>query len=466
MLAIVHPDDRKAAFESMQFENITRDLQKKDRSEFHFRVVIDGETLYKRYTYAYLDEDREYVIISRVDETDTVEQLQAALEAAESANRAKSVFLSNMSHEIRTPMNAIIGLTHLTLADVALSPEATKNLEGIRDSGDYLLRLINDILDMSRIESGKFVMACEWYPAYEILNQCIEMISPAMEAKHITFEYSDGAKAMNIEYYVDALKTKQMIMNLLNNACKFTGEGGHVKLSFKNKSHDDTRSTDIIIVEDDGCGMSEDFLEKIFTPFAQERSESTSNIPGTGLGLALARRIARAMGGDITVESKLGVGSKFTIEFLYSYRIRQSEKSEPVRQPGDDLKKLRGKRILLCEDNDINTVIAKQLLESKGCLVDTAANGRLGVEAFTASASGHYAAILMDIRMPEMDGLEATRTIRALGRPDAKTIPIIAMSANAFNENIQASLDAGMNAHLIKPVEPEKMYKTVAELVE
>lgn len=262
LLAIVHPDDREAALESMKFENITRELQKKDRSEFHFRVVINGETLYKRYTYAYLDDNREYVIISRVDETETVEQLQAALEAAESANRAKSVFLSNMSHEIRTPMNAIIGLTHLTLADVALSPEATKNLEGIRDSGDYLLRLINDILDMSRIESGKFVMACEWYPAYEILNQCIEMISPAMEAKHITFEYSDGAKAMNIEYYVDALKTKQMIMNLLNNACKFTGEGGHVKLSFKNKTHDGKRYTDLIIVEDDGCGMSEEFWKR------------------------------------------------------------------------------------------------------------------------------------------------------------------------------------------------------------
>lgn len=172
------------------------------------------------------------------------------------------------------------------------------------------------------------------------------------------------------------------------------------------------------------------------------------------------------MGGDITVESRLGVGSKFTIEFPYNYRVRQSEKSGPLSRLNDGLEKLRGKRILLCEDNDINTVIAMKLLERKGCLVDTAANGLLGVEAFTASAPGHYAAILMDIRMPEMDGLEATRAIRALGRPDAATVPIIAMSANAFNENIQASLDAGMNAHLIKPVEPEKMYKTVAELVE
>ncbi|MCI2056598.1 MAG: PAS domain-containing protein [Oscillibacter sp.] len=463
LLAIVHPDDREITYSAMRIENLVHQLEDKNSAEFRYRVVIDGETKHKRCTYAYLNDNREYIILSRVDETETVQQMQAALEKAKSASRAKSTFLSNMSHEIRTPMNAIIGLTQLTLDDGALSADARGNLESIRDSSNYLLSIINEILDMSRIESGTFTLNCAWTPINEILSQCVEMMLPAMEAKHITFEYPSGTNALNYEYYVDGLKTKQMLMNLLNNACKFTGENGHIRLSFKNKCHDDNTSTDYVIVEDDGCGMSEAFLKRIFTPFAQERSTFSASAQGTGLGLALARQIARAMGGDITVESKLGIGSTFTIEFPYQYR--RSDKLAAAAGAGmiESQAALEGCRILLCEDNYLNTVIARKLLEQQGCIVDTAENGRLGVEQFAASKQGKYDAILMDIRMPEMDGLQAARAIRALDRPDAKAVPIIAMSANAFYEDVQESIEAGMNAHLTKPVDPQKMYHTLKE---
>ncbi len=468
MLVIIYPEDREKTFKAMQLENLTHRLEHKRSAEFSYRVVIDGRMMHKRCAFAYLDENKEYIILSRVDETETVQQMQTALEQAKSASHTKSAFLSNMSHEIRTPMNAIIGLTQLTLDDQQLSAEARVNMESIRDASDYLLNIINDILDMSRIENGKFKLDYKWVPANKIVDQCVKMMLPSMEAKHITFAYPSDQHLANFgyEYYVDELKSKQMLINLLNNACKFTDKGGHVKLSFKHKDHDDKKATDYIMVEDDGCGMSEAFLQRIFTPFAQERNNFSGSVQGTGLGLALARQIARSMGGDITVESKLGVGSIFTIKYSYRYRKCQEKKITAKSQLEAQPEKLAGKRILLCEDNYLNTVIAEKLLTRKGCVVDTAANGRLGIDKFTASAPGEYAAIIMDIRMPKLDGLQAAKIIRALNRADAKTIPIIAMSANAFNEDIKASLDAGMNAHLTKPVEPQKLYEMLAEQIE
>lgn len=216
-----------------------------------------------------------------------------------------------------------------------------------------------------------------------------------------------------------------------------------------------------ITIEDTGCGMSKEFLPRIFEPFAQEHNIYSGTALGTGLGMPLARQTALAMGGDITVESTPGVGSKFTITFPYRYRLYEREAQESTPKKKTSLDILKGARILLCEDNHLNTVIAKRLLERVGCIVDSAENGKLGTERFAASTPGTYQAVLMDIRMPEMDGLEAAKAIRALDRADALTVPIVAMSANAFDEDVKASLAAGMNDHLAKPVEPQKMYETL-----
>lgn len=283
---------------------------------------------------------------------------------------------------------------------------------------------------MSRIESGKFELHPEWVCPLDVLLPCIEMVRPAMQKKHITFSYPETlAQVRDIEYFVDVLKTKRMMMNLLNNACKFTGEGGHISLSFTNLGYDEKNSTDKIIVRDNGCGMSEEFLQRIFTPFEQESNGYAGAMQGTGLGLALARQTARAMGGDITVESKLGEGSAFTIIFPYQYRKATHHAAQPLAAETYDL---HGRHVLLAEDHPLNATIARKLLEKLSMIVEVVEDGKQAVDRFSSADPYYFDAILMDVRMPVMDGLQATAAIRALDRPDAMQIPIIAMTANAF----------------------------------
>ncbi|MCH3967904.1 MAG: PAS domain-containing protein [Atopobiaceae bacterium] len=474
-LASVDERDREAVCGFFDKDRLVEGLAAGPSTEVTYRSPDgSGHVRRKRIRASYLDSTHEDIVISRRDYTSVYEEeqeqrraLQKALEAAETASRAKGEFLSNMSHEIRTPMNAIIGMTHLALEEADDAEAVHHDLEYIKSSSDYLLSILNDILDMSRIESGTFELSCTWASPAEVLLPCIEMVRPAMEAKHITFEAPTLTKPIRYQYYVDVLKTQRMLMNLLNNACKFTAEGGHVSLRFKNLSQGESTAVDQIVVADDGCGMGEEFLTRIFTPFAQERNVYTGSVQGTGLGLVLARKIARAMGGDITVRSELGVGSTFTIIFPYHYRLTSEEGDVAVplheaKTPDKDgaatsAPDLAGARVLLCEDNRINAEVASRLLQKLGCLVDAEADGRAGVDRFCSSEPGTYDVILMDIRMPVMDGLEAARAIRASDHPDAGTVPIIAMSANAFEEDRQASLAAGMDAHLAKPVDPRQL---------
>ena len=522
--------------------------------------------------------------------------LADALAAAEQANSAKTAFLSNMSHEIRTPMNAIIGLNSLALRNENLPAETREYLEKIGGSARHLLGLINDILDMSRIESGRIVLRREEFSFRSMLEQINTMVMSQCSEKGLKYECQVLGGVS--DYYIgDDMKLKQVLINILSNAIKFTNAPGSVSLTVERTGTFQDQSTLRFVVRDTGIGIDSAFLPRVFDSFAQEDTTRSSKYGSTGLGMAITKSIVELMNGSISVESRKGEGSAFTViiplrnsahqgpvthyikpddmrvlivddeeiaaeharmvleevgiqadtcltgeDALHMLEVKHSrhtpynlvlldwkmpemdglEVARRIRSRYDNettiiiltsfnwdeimdealhigvdsfLAKplfasnvideferlarknnmslfkerkradLKGRRILLAEDILINAEIMKELLSMKEALIDHAENGRVAVEMFERSEPGSYAAVLMDVRMPEMDGLEATRAIRALNRPDAARVPIIAMTANAFDEDVQRSLRVGMNAHLSKPVEPELLYQTLEELI-
>ncbi len=524
------------------------------------------------------------------------EALEDALSAAEAANKAKTAFLSNMSHEIRTPMNAIIGLSSLALRHEALPAETKEYLNKIGESSRHLLGLINDILDMSRIESGRLVLRKEEFSFREMLEQINTMVMSQCREKGLKYECSVTGGVS--DYYIgDDMKLKQVLINILSNAIKFTDAPGSVTLSVEKTAKFEDQSTIRFAISDTGIGMSKEFISKIYEPFTQENASRNNKYGSTGLGMAITSNIIQLMNGTITVESEKGVGTTFTVtvtlkdsmnaeigtKFIKISEMRvlvvdddeiaaeharlvlnevgiradichngkdaldmleiEQTKHDPynlvlldwkmpemdglevakrIREKYDKettviiltsfnwdeimdeayhigvdsflakplfasnviseferiAKKnnmtlfkekaradLKGRKILLAEDIIINAEIMREILSIREIEMDHAANGRIALEMFDKSPVGYYDAVLMDVRMPEMDGLEATKRIRALDRPDVRIIPIIAMTANAFDEDVQRSLQVGMNAHLSKPVEPERLYQTLEELI-
>ena len=522
--------------------------------------------------------------------------LAEALASAEEANKAKTAFLSSMSHEIRTPMNAIIGLDSLALKDEGLSGQTREYLEKIGGSARHLLGLINDILDMSRIESGRLVLRKEEFSFQQMLEQINTMVMSQCADKGLRFECRVVGHVD--DYYIgDDMKLKQVLINILSNAIKFTEAPGSVTFTVEQSAAFDEQVSLRFRIRDTGIGMSKEFLPKVFDSFTQEDGARNSKYGSTGLGMAITRNIVEMMNGTISVESEKGVGTEFTVvvtlkkcrhkgpsrryinpsdlrvlvvddepvaaeharmvlddagimadvclsgaaalDMLEVAHTKMSpynlvlldwkmpemdgvETARHIRERYDNettviiltaynwdeimdealhigvdsflakplfasnvldefervarrndmslfrekqRAELKGRRVLLAEDIIINAEIMKQLISMREADIDHAENGRVAVEMFDHSPEGFYDAILMDIRMPEMDGLEATRAIRALRRPDAATIPIIAMTANAFDEDVQLSLQAGMNAHLSKPVEPEHLYQMLEELI-
>ncbi len=525
------------------------------------------------------------------------EALADALDMAEHANTAKTSFLSNMSHEIRTPMNAIIGLDNLALQDETLSEKTREYLENIGSSARHLLALINDILDMSRIESGRLTIRREEFSFAAMLEQINTMVMSQCRDKKLTYECRILNKVD--DYYIgDDMKLKEVLINILSNAIKFTDAPGSVTMTVERTAEFEEQSTLRFRVTDTGIGMDKDYIPKIFEPFSQEDGTTKNKYGSTGLGMAISRRIVEEMNGTISVESEKGVGSTFTVVVT----LRNCEHEGPVREdsidPGkmhvlvvdddeiaaeharmvldeagimadvctsgtdalrmmevqhtkqtpynlilmdwnmpemngletsrkirefygsestvvvvtaynwDDIEEdargvgvdsflakplfaaniveeferiarrnnmslfkekkrapLSGRKVLLAEDIEMNAEIMMDILEMEDVATDHAENGRIALQLFADSEPGTYSAILMDVRMPEMDGLEAAAAIRALSRPDAKEIPIIALTANAFDEDVQRSLQAGMNAHLTKPLEPEHLYQTLGELI-
>lgn len=460
------PEERDEYLAKANIDNIKKQLSKGSSYEFMFHMMKDDVCKTKKVRYILYGEDKEICLFIQNDITALIqeerkkrEELRAALKSAESANQYKSTFLSQMSHEIRTPMNAIIGMTRLA-ADSGDMMEKDEYIKKIAFSSDYLLGIINDILDMSRIESGKFDLHPEWGSSSEILKVCIDMLKPAMQEKNIEFIYPVVKSTYDLEYYVDSLRLQQIYMNLLNNAIKFTPPNGTITLEIHHIEHDEKISKDAVLISDTGCGMSEEFLTRIFQPFEQEQNPYSMQVQGTGLGLALVKKIITAMGGEITVQSKLGKGSTFMFTLSYRYRIAK-KKTNPVETISTE--NLKGKRVLLAEDHPLNREIAIKLLEKAGMSVESACDGQKAVDMFAKSVLNGYDIVLMDIRMPNMNGLDATRAIRRMERDDAKCVPIIAMTANAFDEDVRNSIEAGMDGHLAKPIEVDKMFMTIAK---
>ncbi len=455
--------------EQNSLPSIKKHLAKNSLYITSYSLLINGQLCYKRMAYSYPGNDKRSILCAVQDYTASQQQEQQqklalgnALAEAKRAGAAKSDFLSDMSHEIRTPMNSIIGMSKLAQDEVLNNPQlALRYLEQIDSSSDYLLGIINDILDMSRIESNKFELHYEWISPLEVIDSSVQMIESQMLKKGLHFHVVKPSKTHSgVEFYVDAMRTKQLLINLLNNAYKFTPEGGTVSLEIRNKSQENGNAVDEITVTDTGCGISKEFQEHIFEPFTQERNAETNAIQGTGLGLTLVKKIITAMGGTVKVASELKKGSTFTLELPYKYRLKAAptEKDSMVKA---DESLLQGACVMLAEDHPLNSLIATRLLEKKHVEVVPVSNGQQALDQFSASPAGRFDAILMDIRMPLLNGWEASKAIRALSRKDAKTIPIIAMTANAFEDDVKTSLQCGMNGHLSKPIEPKKLYETL-----
>ena len=383
--------------------------------------------------------------------------LAEAKREAETANLAKTDFLSRMSHDIRTPLNGIIGMTRIAQKQ-QISPETKDCLEKIDTSSKFLLGLVNEILDMSKAESGKMELHPEPYYIDDFKSYVDAVIRPLCDEKNQSLLFETHILRTLVPK-MDILRTNQVYFNLLSNAVKYTPENGEIRVTLRERELPEEKVRITVSIRDNGIGMSEEFQKVLFDPFTQERRSDTSEMRGTGLGLAIVKKIIDAMGGTICVNSKIGEGTEFIFEIdcdcleaVNEGHKAQAESSE------DSLQILRGKHVLLCEDHPLNQEIAKTLLEDQGMLVDVAENGEIGVKHFSHSAVFYYDAILMDIRMPVLDGCEAAREIRRFSRPDAQKIPIIAMTADAFAEDVKKFLDAGMNAHIAKPIDPDKMF--------
>lgn len=373
----------------------------------------------------------------------------------ESASRAKSDFLARMSHDLRTPMNAIVGLAHLG-EEECKETAAKSYFEKIKSSSVYLLSLINDILDMSRIENKKVELHPEPVNWEEFWQAVCTIVRPAMDEKNLNFIVEEKGPEMECLYF-DRIHMQQILINLLSNAIKFSRSSGRIRFTYEACKQEGKQVHVRFSVRDYGIGMSEAFMHRIFAPFEQEHNKRLPEQTGTGLGLAIVKNLVDMMHGTISVNSELGEGSEFTVE-LTLREVQMPEKKVSAPMPAADSHLLAGVRVLLAEDHPLNTEIACKLLQKQGVLTEHAENGKLAVQMFQDSEQYYYDAILMDIRMPMMNGLEAAQAIRKLNREDAKTVPIIAMSANAFDEDVRESLKAGMNAHLAKPIVPAQLY--------
>ena len=397
-----------------------------------------------------------------------IQRVRELHEEAVRMAEAKTEFLSRMSHDMRTPMNGILGMAALSEDETDLEV-LKQNMAKIRTAGEYLLGLINDILDSQKIESGRLQLHPQVVDGMGFIEDMLDMVRRFADEKDINFQVDIAKEGLDGYVRLDPIRTKQICLNLLSNAIKFTPEHGTVQFQIKGFDRPGNLRHVVVHVKDTGVGMSEEFLrDGIYKSFSQEYNALSSKNVSTGLGLSIVKRLIEMMSGTIEVESELGKGTEFRV----SFDLERVQQVAAARLAGDDTQKyddihavLKGRRILLVEDQPLNAEVAKRLLSKMGCEVTWAENGKLGVEAFEASELNYYDAVLMDIRMPVMNGLQSAKGIRSLHRPDSLLVPILAMTANAYDEDVRASLDAGMNDHLAKPIEPQKLYETLAQFI-
>ena len=471
MLKHVHPDDRDQFYADTRRERIIESFNENRTHVVDFRLMKpDGTFLYHQLRFLALrdENDNPVGMVAGLRNSDAevrkefgmLEELKNAKIAAESANQAKSTFLFNMSHDIRTPMNAIIGFTDIAEKHIDEKERVLDSLGKVRMSSNHLLSLINDVLDMSRAESGTVKIEEEPLCIDTAKDNLYSMLNGNAEARNILLTSEIDDSVVHRWFYADRLHMMRVLTNIISNSIKYTNPGGKInilaeELPCAKEGYARYRYT----VSDTGIGMSKEYLAHVFEPFSRADSATKSGVVGTGLGMAITKSLTELMGGTIAVESELGVGTTVILNF----ESRIAEPVSPIADiPENASFELAGKRILLVEDNELNREIATEILEEEGIIVDTAEDGDVAVEKMRNASAGQYDLILMDIQMPKMNGYDATKAIRKLPDPCASGIPIIAMTANAFAEDKENAVAAGMNGHIAKPIDVPKLLNTLA----
>lgn len=412
----------------------------------------------------YRDVNDEYLLQQKQEERERAAKviLEDALAKAEEASKAKSEFLSKMSHDMRTPLNAIMGMTQLAQIYKEDTEKLDEYLEKIRISSTHLLGLINEVLDVGKIESGTVKVEKEKVDLEALLNSVVLMVQQDIEGRDQQLEVKISEKLCST-VLGDAQKIRQILVNLVENASKYTKNGGKISLRLEAGDNEESQIENYwFVVEDNGIGMKKEDMERIFNPFDRVEDSRTSEIPGTGLGLTIVRNLILMMGGEIKVESEYEKGSRFTVLLPL-----EKDREEVIEDFEEDLAMddFKGMRVLIAEDNLLNREIAVEMFRVLGLEVDAVEDGREAVEAVKNHSEFYYAAVFMDIRMPVMNGYEATECIRRLGKPFIEELPIIAMTADAFSEDIQKAVKAGMNEHLSKPISIERLRKVLRDCV-
>lgn len=469
---MVREEDREIMLQISSCDYIKERLKRQEGYSYRFQVKpLRGMQYFEmRIIRARTDSVGHYAIMTsrNVDEAAQAElraqreiekanrELEAALSAARKANESKSDFIANVSHDMRTPLNAILGYDRLALESDS-DEVRVDYLRKIGEAGNTLLTLINDTLDLQKIENGVTKLHLQPVNCQTITEGIMTAVQPMMDVKHIHFAF-DNINSICTTIRADAVRVEEIFINLLSNAVKFTPANGEVLLLMECEKETKRELRLKLTVKDNGVGISPTFIPKIYEPFSQERTEKTVGIGGSGLGLSIVKRLIDLMHGRIEVQSELGKGTIFTVYLLFNKVKKRIAEAQTVSV---DLTLLKGKTVLLCEDNEMNREIATAILEQSGMIVIPAANGEEGVNHFIESGSGMISAVLMDIRMPVMDGYAASRAIRVSNHPEARTIPIIALSADAYTDDVKKAQACGMNRHLSKPIDRKLLLQTL-----
>ena len=469
----VYEDDRDMIKRAFSRENVLKQLSKRESYYVNFRSYINNKISYMKLTVVRIGNIRETgnVLMGFMNvDTETEHEmkqrkaLQEALSMAELASHAKSRFLSNMSHDIRTPMNAIIGYTSLAEKHIG-NPELIKSdLARIKTNSSYLLCLINDVLDMSRIESGKIKIKFTSNTIEDILAEVDSVIQPHLQSKKLNYSVLRHGN-LSRKVFCDKLRLKQILINILGNSVKYTGENGSIKFTAaETPSVSDGYSSYQFRIKDNGIGMSEEFQKKVFNPFERDENIENFHVQGTGLGLSISKNLVEKMDGSIFLKSKKDVGTEFLICFDFENAPETESGKKKISASAEKTVDLKGTRILLVEDNSLNRDIAKELLKSAGFIIDEAENGKIALEMLSASPDGYYKVVLMDVMMPVMNGYEASMKIREM-KSNKSSIPIVAMTANAFEEDKEQALKSGMDYFVSKPFDIKSLLSLLSEIL-